>query len=208
MRGIDFIQVPTTLLAMIDSSIGGKTAVNITKCKNIVGVFYQPKLVWINICFLITLPSQHIKNGFAEAIKYALIFDRKFYTYLKKELINGFIKNFDYIIYKCCFYKVQVVKKDEKEISGVRTTLNFGHTFAHALEAYTSYKKFLHGEAVIFGMLFASLVSLKLKLCSKKTFKEVKQILTLLDFKLNVKINTRQLLNLMKKDKKTTSGEH
>lgn len=206
MRGIDFIQVPTTLLAMIDSSIGGKTAINITKRKNIAGVFYQPKLVWINICFLTTLPSQHIKSGLAEAIKYALIFDRKFYTYLKEELIDGFIKDFNYIIYKCCFYKVQIVKKDEKETSGLRVTLNFGHTFAHALEAYTSYKKFLHGEAVAIGMLFASLVSLKLKLCSKKTFEEVKQILNLIDFKLNAKINAKQLLNLMKKDKKTISG--
>jgi 3-dehydroquinate synthase len=206
MRGISFIQIPTTLLAMTDSSIGGKTAINTAKGKNIAGVFYQPKLVWINVHFLTTLPIQHLKNGLAEVIKYALVFDKKFYTHIKSELTNGFLKDFDYLIYKCCFYKSQIVKKDEKEISRLRIILNFGHTFAHALETYSAYKKFLHGEAVAIGMLFASLVSLKLKLCSKKTFKEVKQILNLAGFKLHVKINIKQFLNLMKNDKKTISG--
>ncbi len=157
MRGINYIQVPTTLLAMTDSSIGGKTAVNIKGGKNIAGVFYQPDLVWINSTFLSTLTERHIKNGIAEIIKYAFTFDKKFYDYLSDTMGNGTIlpKNFDYIIYQSCSYKARVVEKDEKEATGLRAVLNFGHTFAHALETATKYKKFLHGEAVAIGMLFA-----------------------------------------------------
>ncbi|MDR0820769.1 MAG: 3-dehydroquinate synthase [Endomicrobium sp.] len=208
MRGINYIQVPTTLLAMTDSSVGGKTAVNIKGGKNIAGVFYQPDLVWINSAFLSTLTERHIKNGLAEIIKYAFTFDKKFYDYLSDMLENGTVppKDFDYIIYQSCSYKARVVEKDEKEITGLRAVLNFGHTFAHALETATKYKKFLHGEAVAIGMLFAIKLSLELRICKPETYKEVENLLQKADFILSTKNNARQLLSLMKKDKKSIDG--
>jgi 3-dehydroquinate synthase len=208
MRGINYIQVPTTLLAMADSSIGGKTAVNIKGGKNIAGVFYQPNLVWINSTFLSTLTEKHIKNGLAEIIKYAFTFDKKFYGYLADILENGTMppKDFDYIIYQSCSYKARVVEKDEKEITGLRAVLNFGHTFAHALETATKYKKFLHGEAVAIGMLFAMRLSLELKICKPEIYKEVENFLQKADFNLSTKNNARQILSLMKKDKKSIDG--
>jgi 3-dehydroquinate synthase len=209
MRGIDFIQIPTTLLAMTDSSIGGKTAVNIVNGKNIAGVFYQPKLVWINTFFLKSLPKRQIKNGLAEIIKYAFIFDYKFYNYLTNLLGNKIVpsKNFDYMIYKSCSYKAKIVEKDEKETNGLRTVLNFGHTYAHALETATHYKKILHGEAVAIGMLFSAQLSLKLKLCGQETYKKVEKLLELATFNLDTKNNPKQLLALMKKDKKSVNGD-
>jgi 3-dehydroquinate synthase len=208
MRGIDFIQIPTTLLAMTDSSIGGKTALNITNGKNIAGVFYQPKLVWINTSFLESLPERQIRNGLAEIIKYAFIFDYKFYNYLANLLGNEIIlsKDFDYMIYKSCSYKAKVVEKDEKETNGLRAVLNFGHTYAHALETVTHYKKFLHGEAVAIGMLFAAQLSLKLKLCGQETYNKVEKLLNLAAFNLDTKNKPKQFLALMKKDKKSVNG--
>jgi 3-dehydroquinate synthase len=177
MRGINFIQIPTTLLAMTDSSVGGKTAFNITNGKNVVRVFYQPKLVWINTYFLKSLPGRQIRNELSEIIKYAFIFDDKFYDYLANLLENEIIlsKDFDYMIYKSCSYKAKIVEKDEKETNGLRIVLNFGHTYAHALETATRYKKLLHGEAVGIGMLFAAQLSLKLKLCRQETYNKVKK---------------------------------
>jgi 3-dehydroquinate synthase len=208
MRGINYIQVPTTLLAMTDSSVGGKTAVNTKSGKNIAGVFYQPDLVWINSTFLSTLTERHIKNGLAEIIKYAFIFDKKFYNYLSDMLENETVppKDFDYIIYQSCSYKAKVVEKDEKETTGLRAVLNFGHTFAHALETATEYKKFLHGEAVAIGMLFAIKLSLELKICKPETYREVENLLRKAGFTLNAKNNTQQMLHLMKKDKKSIGG--
>jgi 3-dehydroquinate synthase len=208
MRGINYIQVPTTLLAMTDSSVGGKTAVNIKGGKNVAGVFYQPDLVWINSTFLSTLTERHIKNGLAEIIKYAFTFDKEFCGYLSNKLKNRIIlpKDFDYIIYQSCSYKARVVEKDEKETTGLRAVLNFGHTFAHALETATKYKKFLHGEAVAIGMLFAIKLSLELRICNPGTYKEVENLLRKVDFILSTKYNTRQLLSLMKKDKKSING--
>jgi 3-dehydroquinate synthase len=208
MRGIDFVQIPTTLLAMTDSSVGGKTAVNTSGGKNIAGTFYQPKLVWINSHFLSTLPVRHIKNGLAEVIKYAFTFDKKFYAYLFNMFEKGIIssRNFDYMIYQSCLYKARIVKKDEKEITGLRAILNFGHTFAHALETATNYKKFLHGQAVAIGMLFAARLSLELKICVSDTYKKIKDILLAAGFNLKVTVNAAQFLSLMKKDKKSVNG--
>jgi 3-dehydroquinate synthase len=208
MRGINYIQVPTTLLAMTDSSVGGKTAVNIKGGKNIAGVFYQPDLVWINSTFLSTMTERHIKNGLAEIIKYAFIFDKKFYDYLSDTLENRLVlpKDFDYIIYQSCYYKVRVVEKDEEETTGLRAVLNFGHTFAHALETATKYKKFLHGEAVAIGMLFATKLSLELRMCKPETCKKVENLLQKAGFILSTKNSTRQLFSLMKKDKKSIDG--
>ncbi|MDR3112092.1 MAG: 3-dehydroquinate synthase [Elusimicrobiota bacterium] len=207
MRGIDFIQIPTTLLAMTDSSVGGKTAINTKGGKNTAGAFYQPKLVWINSKFLETLPVEHTKNGLAEIIKYAFIFDRKFYDFLLNILRSEIsLKNFDYLIFKSCSYKANVVEKDEKEITGIRAVLNFGHTFAHALETATKYKKFLHGQAVAIGMLFATQLSLDMKICKLKVLQEIEEILKNANFNLKIKFNPSFFLVLMKKDKKAVDG--
>ncbi|MFA7074876.1 MAG: 3-dehydroquinate synthase [Endomicrobiaceae bacterium] len=209
MRGINLVQMPTSLLAMVDSSVGGKTGVNIENGKNIAGTFYQPKFVFINIQFLKSLDPKHIKNGMAEVIKYAVSFDQKFFdklnTILKKSIITE--KDFKDIIYKCCKFKAEIVQKDEKEVKGTRELLNFGHTFAHALETITKYKQFLHGEAVAVGILFASVLSEKIKFCNSETKYRIEEILTNAGFCLNInrKLNRVVLLSLMKKDKKSVS---
>ncbi|MDR1474868.1 MAG: 3-dehydroquinate synthase [Endomicrobium sp.] len=208
MRGIDFIQIPTTLLAMTDSCVGGKTAINVTKGKNIAGAFYQPRLVWINTFFLESLPQRQIKNGLAEIIKYAFIFDKKFYNYLADLFENEIISSndFDYIIYKSCFYKAKIVEKDEKETIGLRAVLNFGHTYAHCLETATNYNRFLHGEAVAIGMLFAARLSLELKICKREVYYKVKNMLNITAFNLDTKNKPIKFLSLMKKDKKSVDG--
>jgi len=209
MRGIKIIQVPTSLLAMVDSSVGGKTGVNVEKGKNIAGTFYQPKFVFINIQFLKSLSPEHIKNGMAEIIKYAVSFDEKFFgrldLILKKSIITE--QDFKEIIYKCCKFKADIVQKDEKEVSGVRELLNFGHTFAHALETITKYKYFLHGEAVAVGILFAAMLAEKIKFCDSSTKQKIEEILSNagFDHKISGKLNRNMLLNLMKKDKKSVS---
>jgi 3-dehydroquinate synthase len=210
MRGIDYVQVPTTLLAMTDSSVGGKTAVNTACGKNIAGVFYQPKLVWINASYLSTLPERHIRNGMAEVIKYALTFDKKFYEYLYDIFVSGLISSddFNYMIYKSCLFKSAVVEKDEKETKGLREVLNFGHTLAHALETYTGYKRFLHGEAVAAGMLFAAKLSFMLKMCPEETYLKTKRILVEAGFSFDLRAMNAQKLNaLMTKDKKSLNGK-
>ncbi len=209
MRGLKFVQIPTSLLAMVDSSVGGKTGVNVEKGKNIVGAFYQPKFVYINTDFLSTLPPEHIKNGMGEIIKYAVTFSSSFFYKLDNILSNGIItkKEFENIIYECCRFKAHVVEKDEKEVSGVRELLNFGHTFAHALETVTKYKKYLHGEAVAAGMLFAASISNKINFCSAETKDKITGIVLNAGFpaKINLKTNSAKMIDLMKKDKKSVS---
>ena len=209
MRGIKFVQVPTTLLAMTDSSVGGKTAVNTKGGKNIAGAFYQPSLVWINSSFLSTLSKRQIKSGMAEVVKYALAFDKKFCEYLLKIFKSAEIKprDYDYMIFKSCAYKARVVERDEKETKGLRESLNFGHTLAHALETYTGYKKFLHGEAVAAGMLFAAKLSASEGACEKGVLEKVEKIIRAAGFAFSLKkMNAGKLAELMKKDKKSLGG--
>ncbi len=209
MRGLKLIQISTSLLAMVDSSVGGKTGVNIEGGKNIVGAFYQPKFVYINTDFLKTLDLQNLKNGMGEIIKYAVTFSRKFYDKLNKIFDNSVItqKDFDEIVYQCCKFKAAVVEEDEKEVSGVRELLNFGHTFAHALETVTEYKKYFHGEAVAIGMLFAADLAVNAKFCSETTKEEIYKIIINAGLyeKPNIKVSPQKILDLMKKDKKSVS---
>lgn len=210
MRGIKLIQIPTSLLAMVDSSIGGKTGVNVEGGKNIAGAFYQPKFVYINTEFLKTLDCQNIKNGMGEIVKYAVTFSKDFYNKLNKIFENSVVmtKDFEQIIYQCCKFKALIVEKDEKEVSGVRELLNFGHTFAHALETITKYKKFFHGEAVAIGMLFVATLAERTKFCTTKTKEEIYKIVENAGFCSKVglkKTDAKKLLELMKKDKKSIS---
>ena len=158
-RGIKFINIPTTLLAQVDASIGGKTAVNSKQGKNLIGTFHQPECVIIDISILNTLPNREILSGYGEILKHALILDRKFFFWLiknGKEIIKK-NKNFlEYAIIKSCKIKARIVNIDEKE-SNIRKILNFGHTFGHAFEATKNFsKKLNHGEAVLLGMIIAS----------------------------------------------------
>lgn len=157
-RGVDFIQVPTTLLSQVDSSVGGKTGVNHALGKNMIGAFHQPNAVVIDTATLNTLPERELSAGLAEIIKYGLICDEAFYQWLQKNinrLMNRDPQALSYAIHRSCQDKVKVVEADEKE-SGIRAILNFGHTFGHALETHTGYGSWLHGEAVAVGMVMAA----------------------------------------------------
>jgi 3-dehydroquinate synthase len=176
-RGINFINIPTTLLAQVDSSIGGKTGVNSKYGKNLIGSFYQPKLVISDVNFLISLPKREMVCGFAEILKHSLIFDKKFFIWLKinssKLLENKDLKVLQVAIYKSCKIKLHFVTRDFKE-KNTRMTLNFGHTFAHAIEGVNRYsRKINHGEAVLIGMVMAMKLSNLKKLCSKETIAQV-----------------------------------
>jgi len=160
-RGIPFIQIPTTVLAQVDSSVGGKTAINHPHGKNMIGAFYQPKLVWIDPLVLNTLEMRQIRAGLGEAIKYGLIRDALFFDWMQEHLAQT--QQLDAaalstMIYHCCRHKAEVVMADETE-QGVRALLNLGHTFGHAIEAMTHYTRFLHGEAVAMGTLMAARLS-------------------------------------------------
>ncbi len=164
LRGVNFIQVPTTLLAQVDSSVGGKTAVNHKLGKNLIGAFYQPKAVFIDVTTLKSLPERELKAGLGEVVKYGVISDANFFSYLEKNIegiLNRNVEVLKQIIKRSCEIKAEVVSKDEKE-SGLRKILNFGHTIAHAIEEETGYKKYCHGEAVAIGMIGAALISQKL----------------------------------------------
>ena len=162
LRGIDYIQIPTTLLSQVDSSVGGKTAINIPEGKNLVGAFYNPKAVFISTRFLKTLSEKEYKSGLGEVIKYSLIDNEKLRTLLQSNttrILNRDNKILLKIIEESIKTKSKIVTKDEKE-SGIRAILNFGHTFGHAIEAHTNYKKMSHGAAITLGMIIASKISL------------------------------------------------
>ena len=161
LRGIDYIQIPTTLLSQVDSSVGGKTAINIPEGKNLVGAFYNPKAVFISTRFLKTLREKEYKSGLGEVIKYSLIDNEKLRTLLQSnttKIINRDNKILLKIIEESIKTKSKIVTKDEKE-DGIRAILNFGHTFGHAIEAHTNYKKMSHGAAITLGMIIASKIS-------------------------------------------------
>lgn len=164
MRGIDYIQIPTTLLAMVDSSVGGKTAIDLPEGKNLIGAFHQPKGVFIDVSCLNTLPVRELSAGLAEVIKYGMIIDKEFFYFLINKVDKIKLRDltlFSQIISKCCSIKAEIVSRDEKEDS-LRAILNFGHTFGHALEMVSGYNKFIHGEAVGIGMLMASELAVNL----------------------------------------------
>lgn len=164
MRGVNLIQIPTTLLAQVDSSVGGKTAVNHALGKNLIGAFHQPRAVFIDLKFLKTLPEREIKSGLGEVIKYGVISDEKFFSYLEDnadKILQRDLKTLAHVVRRSCGIKAAVVSSDERE-AGLRRILNFGHTLAHAIEEETHYEKYRHGEAVAVGMMAAALISLEL----------------------------------------------
>lgn len=174
-RGVDFIQIPTTLLSQVDASVGGKTGINNKYGKNLVGTFHQPKAVYIDSTFLKTLPKREFGAGVAEIIKMAVCFNKDFFEWLEKNDLND-EKNIDIAIQKSVQTKAWVVSQDEKE-QGLRAALNYGHTFGHVIENLTNYKTYLHGEAVGIGMCMANALAVKLGIMSKENEKRVKDLL-------------------------------
>jgi len=171
LRGIKFIQIPTTLLAMVDSSVGGKTGINNKYGKNLIGSFYQPEVVYIDTHFLSTLPKREFFAGMAEVIKMAVMFDEKFFENLEKENLS-----IEEIIKRSVELKADVVNQDEKE-KGIRSVLNYGHTFGHVIENITDYKTYLHGEAVAIGMIMANKLSIELGFLTNKENERIKNLL-------------------------------
>ncbi len=174
-RGIDFVQIPTTLLSQVDASVGGKTGVNNQYGKNLIGAFYQPKAVYIDPEFLKTLPPREFAAGVAEIVKMAVMFDRDYFTFLQEaDLSNEEVLK--KTIAKSVTLKARVVNQDEKE-AGIRAVLNYGHTFGHVVENETNYTAYLHGEAVAIGMVMANALAVELGLMSKEEAYEVKTLL-------------------------------
>jgi len=210
LRGIQFIQVPTTLLAQVDSSVGGKTAINITAGKNLVGAFYNPKGVIIETSVLKNLPTRQFKAGLAEVIKYALIQNKPLFSLLRlhaDEILSMDPHLIEEIIYLSIQTKAKIVSKDERE-NGIRAILNFGHTFGHAIEAHGKYKKILHGEAVAKGMKIASKISYLEDLISKKELQEIIALLEKYGFDLSLKqYKYRELKPFILRDKKIKKGK-
>lgn len=212
MRGIDFIQVPTTLLSQVDSSVGGKTGINHVLGKNMIGAFYQPKLVVIDVDCLQSLPETELSAGLAEVIKYGLIRDFAFLEWLEKNMGCLLRKNSDCLIeavIRSCKNKAQVVSEDEFETGkGIRATLNLGHTFGHAIETALGYGKWLHGQAVAAGMVMASNMSMLMGFIDDKDFNRIKKIIDSAGLPINPPdISQAQFLDLMASDKKNKDGK-
>jgi 3-dehydroquinate synthase len=208
-RGVRLIQIPTTLLSQVDSSVGGKTAVNHPLGKNMIGTFYQPNSVVIDINFLHSLPVRQLCSGLAEVIKYAIIFDTDFFTWLEDHislLLRIDERTIIYCIHRCCQLKARVVASDERD-SGQRMLLNLGHTFGHAIESYMGYESWLHGEAVSVGIVIASRIARDL---GKLKAREYNRIITLLEnFSLPIRgpkeMSSEDYFPYIAQDKKVTS---
>lgn len=205
-RGIDFIQIPTTLLAQVDSSVGGKVAVDTRRGKNLVGSFYQPKMVIIDPDLLKTLDEREIRSGMAEVIKYGAIYDNEFFEYLLgKEGLKDSMVDIEKIIKKCCEIKAKIVEIDELDM-GLRMILNFGHTLGHAIEKYYDYTKYTHGEAISIGMYEITRLGEKLGITNAGESKKIKEILTKYGLPIEDRVEIKDLIEIMKTDKKNISG--
>ena len=189
-RGMNLINIPTTTLAMVDASVGGKVALNFDKLKNVIGSFYHPNCILIDIDTLETLPKRHYINGVIEALKTGMIGDKELYNIF----FNGdYRDHIEEIIYRSLQYKIKIVEQDEKE-ENIRKVLNFGHTFGHAYETYFLMKNYLHGEAVALGIVTISK--------DKPYLEDIKKIFTKWGIKLNINVEKDKIINIIRNDKK------
>lgn len=209
MRGIDFVQVPTTLLSQSDSSVGGKTGIDFMESKNILGAFHQPKLVYINVATLKSLPNEQFVSGMGEVIKHGIIRDSEFFDYIEKNsdkiktLDNETLIKMDKIN---CSIKADVVEQDEKE-NGLRAILNFGHTIGHAVESAYDFKM-THGECVGIGMVGASYIAYKRNMIDESTLNRIENVLDMYGFKIRVDLPEKEVVyGYMQKDKKKIAGK-
>jgi 3-dehydroquinate synthase len=208
-RGVGYVQLPTTLLAQVDSSVGGKTGVNHTVGKNLIGAFYQPRAVIADTDALKTLPDRELKSGFAEVIKYGCVWDPLLFEWLDKKIAALLAREpeaLTYAIARSCEIKAKVVARDERE-HDLRAILNFGHTFGHAIEAATGYETYLHGEAVGLGMLLAADLSQRLGLIDAGVKNRIRDLLQRAGLPTEVpRIGATRALELMQMDKKVRAG--
>jgi 3-dehydroquinate synthase len=220
MRGTYLVHVPTTLLAQVDSSIGGKTSVNHPKGKNLIGVFYQPMFVHCDVETLTTLPQKEISTGLAEVIKYGVIEDEDFFKFLEanshhlntkafedSETLKAALKVWQTIVTESCKIKAKIVAQDEKE-KGIRMVLNYGHTIGHAIETVTKYSMFNHGEAVAIGMVAAAMISKEMGIMDPSAVNRITMLLEKLQLPIKVDgISASRVINGLKVDKKIREGK-
>ena len=225
LRGINFIQIPTTIVSQVDSSVGGKVGVDLPEGKNLIGAFHQPRRVLIDNQFLTTLTDRYFYDGFAEIVKYGCIYDKVFFNKLvglvdnfKKESSNisnnnnykiklrKYLMNYiNEIVYRSCEIKKEVVEQDEKE-DNLRMILNFGHTIGHAIEQYTNYEVYSHGEAISTGMIDIIKIGVKKGISSKGQLDEVKKLLESLNLPTNIEYPIDKIQNIMRRDKKSATN--
>ena len=209
-RGMPLLQVPTTLLAQVDSSVGGKTAINHARGKNMIGAFHQPRAVISDVATLDTLPERELRAGLAEVIKHGLALDPEFVDWLERHVEKLVAREPDalaYAVKRCCGLKAKIVAADERE-TGVRALLNFGHTFGHAIEAGTGYGTWLHGEAIAAGMVMAAELSLRMKLIQEGDVVRVRKLMERAGLPVSgPALAPERLMDLMALDKKTAQGK-
>lgn len=205
-RGVPVIQVPTTLLAQTDSSIGGKTAIDLSIAKNLIGTFYQPRLVFCDLSFLKSLDKRQLRAGLAEAIKYAVIRDKKLFSFIEDEYQSIFScdhQALEHLVFGCARIKASIVAADEKEEKGLRTVLNFGHTIGHAIEVAGGYSKYTHGEAISIGMLCAAKISQKMNIMTLETYQRIANLIARIGLAQEISIiQESKILKAYKLDKK------
>lgn len=213
LRGVNFVQVPTSLLAMVDASVGGKTGVNHPKGKNLIGAFYQPKLVLIDPNVLKTLPEREFRAGMAEVIKYGIIWDKNLFEQLSaaanlSSMTTIAPQLLETIITRSCQAKADVVSQDEKE-SGLRAILNYGHTIGHAVESLTNYEQLVHGEAVAIGMIAAGKIAVAMGLWNKEELQLQQELIskTGLPTVIPPQVTIKDILETVKSDKKVKAGK-
>jgi 3-dehydroquinate synthase len=210
-RGLAFVQIPTTLLAQVDSSVGGKVGINLTHAKNMVGAFWQPAWVLIDSDVLATLPAREYLSGLGEVVKYGVILDADFFAYLEAHVDALQRRDPDVlqqVIARCCRLKADVVEQDEREETGLRAVLNYGHTFCHAIEAVSGYGRYLHGEAVAIGMMCAARLAEKLGRIDAELTRRQRELLVALSLPVEVVgLAHDQLLASMQRDKKVEHGK-
>lgn len=209
MRGVDYYQIPTTLLSQVDSSVGGKTGVNLPTGKNLIGTFYQPKGVFIDTGLLKTLNSALIRSGMGEVIKYGIIKDYGFFKFIEENLPSIIKLDSEAIIHAIktsCEIKASIVALDERE-AGLRKILNHGHTIGHSLEALTKYKEFTHGEAVLIGIFYETKIAEALALITKDYANEIYQLIINTGIETKLTIDKNEILQLMLNDKKNRDGK-
>lgn len=221
MRGLKLVQIPTTLLAQVDSSIGGKTAVNLETAKNSVGVFYQPSLVFSDVSTLITLPAREIRNGLAEIIKYGVIRDPELFTYLEKQVLGlkepklldpdmfkGLLNIWENIVARSAAIKAKVVIADPFEKKGLRHLLNFGHTIGHAVESLNDYKGVTHGEGVALGMIAVARIAAKMRITGQATAERIEKLIGACNLPTAIKgLDTEDIIARLILDKKVKDGK-
>jgi 3-dehydroquinate synthase len=211
-RGIPYIQAPTTLLACVDSSIGGKTGVDLRFGKNLVGTFYQPRLVLSELSFLKTLSLRQVRAGLAEVIKYAIIKDKDLFGYLEKNysrLLNLDNSALESVVNICAQIKARIIQQDERENKGLRTILNFGHTLGHAIEAAGDYRKYNHGEAIALGMVLASQLSSRVKLIDLRIVRRIENLIKVVGLPTAIKgLSKKRIIEAYYRDKKFTGARN